>query len=327
MTTQNVSEFLAERVRAVEEAAATKFHEEETALQLMLALPLAERFEQLHEGTYPMSNALARGGLFAAVKDRDRVMLRDKVVRSLSNYSVRFTGDQLNQSDLDVLMAVICEAREQPMGNRVHFTAYRMLKRMGWTHNTDSYARLRECVKRLQRAQVTVEFHRDNKRNLRWTGSFINDFIEADERPLGIEHDAKLEKSHWNLNLDERLSSLFANDEVTLCVWHIRTQLDGRMPLAQFLHSFYSTHEFPLPISVGKLRELSESVEKNASNFIYRLTRALDKLVEIGFLKSYAIDGNPHAKDSLSKIVKVIRVPPSVLAERARERLRSRLPR
>ncbi len=324
MSNQRTTDFLNARVRAAEEAAVTKQQSEEQASQLVLALPLSSRFESLHDGMYPMSNALARGGLFAAVKDRDRVMLRDRVVKSLSNYSVTYTGDQLNQSDLDVLMAVICEARDQPMGNRVTFTAYRVLKRMGWTHNTESYSRLRECLKRLQRAQVTIEFNRENKRAVRYTGSFIKDFLEADERPVGSQHDAKLERSHWNLNLDDRFSSLFANDEVTLGVWHIRTQLDGRMPLAQFLHSFYSTHAEPLPLTVGKLRELSESAEKNGSNFIYRLEKALQKLVKIGFLKSFLIEKSNATYDSLSMIVKVRRIPPPVLAQRARERLRSK---
>ncbi len=322
-----VSEFLSARVRAVEEAAVDKQMQDDEATQLALSLPLSSRFESLHDGIYPMSNVLARGGLFAAVKDRDRALLRDKVVKSLSNYDVTYTGDQLNQSDLDVLMAVICEARDQPMGNRVYFTAYRVLKRMGWTHNTESYARLRECLKRLQRAQVTIELRRENKRSVRYTGSFINDFVEADERPLGSEHDSRLERSHWNLNLDERFSSLFANDEVTLGVWHIRTQLDGRMPLAQFLHSFFSTHAEPFPMTVAKLRELSESTEKNASNFIYRLDRALRKLVEIGFLKSFVIERTVQTSDSLSMIVKVLRIAPSVLAQRARERLRTTRPR
>ena len=320
----SVTEFLAARVREVEEASATKQVEAEQAAQLVLSLPLSSRFDSLHDGVYLMSNVLARGGLFAAVKDRDRLLLREKVVKSLSNYQVTYTGDQLNQSDLDVLMAVICEARDQPMGDRVGFTAYRVLKRMGWTHNTDSYARLRECLKRLQRAQVTIEFKRDNKRSVRYTGSFIKDFAEADNRPLGRENDSKLDRSHWNVNLDERFSTLFANDEVTLGVWHIRTQLDGRMPLAQFLHSFYSTHAEPIPMTVGKLRELSESAEKNASNFIYRLENALRKLVKIGFLKSYSIDRTTQTIDSLSMLVKVSRVPPSVLAQRARERLRGR---
>lgn len=321
----SVTDFLAARVREVEEAATNKHLEAEQAAQLVLSLPLSSRFDSLHDGVYLMSNVLARGGLFAAVKDRDRLLLREKVVKSLSNYQVTYTGDQLNQSDLDVLMAVICEARDQPMGDRVAFTAYRVLKRMSWNHNTESYSRLRECLKRLQRAQVTIEFRRDNKRNVRYTGSFIKDFTEADERPLGHVHDAKLERSHWNVNLDERFSTLFANDEVTLGVWHIRTQLDGRMPLAQFLHSFYSTHAEPIPMTVGRLRELSESAEKNASNFIYRLENALRKLVKIGFLKSYSIDRSNQTTDSLSMVVKVSRVPPSVLAQRARERLRSRV--
>jgi hypothetical protein len=283
--------------------------------QLALALPLSQRFEQLDDSTYPLPNCFARGGLFGALKldEDDRPLLKKVTVASLSNYTITYTGEALNQSDLDVAMALFSEAREQPLSHRVLFTTYRLLQRLSWTMNQASYRRLAASLYRLQRGQIIIEVRRPGRRPNRFVGSIISNFGEDDDRALGRAHDHQVHRHVWNVALDERIASLFSEDEVTLGFWFVRRQLDGRQPLAQFLHNFYSTHRDPIALSMSKLLELSQSRDKNPSNFATGVRRALDRLVSIGFLESYRIDNG---------MVHVVRVAQRVLAARARALLK-----
>lgn len=307
--------------RRVAEEERTASEQRDLAAQseaVSLQLPLSLRFDLLDQERYALPNSFARGGLFAAVKDGNkRVMMREEPIHSLSSYEILYTGDQLNQSDLDVLMALITQSRQQPLGDVVTFTAYSILRRMGWNVNAEGYSRLRESLLRLQRAQVQVKQLRKGKRPISYTGSFINNFLEADERAIDRSGDHQVSKSHWTLRIDAGLSCLFGDEDVTLGLWYLRTKLDGRSPLAQYLMTFFMTHREPLPLSVGKIKELSGSKEKNESNFIYRLENALRKLVQIGFLKSYAIEGSSGTR-AMSKVVKVRRVEQEVLTKLAR---------
>jgi TrfA protein len=289
--------------------------QEEGRLQLSLGL----RFEQLNESRYPMPNSFARGGLFAAVKDgkAPRAMLREKTIVTTSQYDILYTGDQLNQSDLDVLMALLTHSRERPLGELVSFTAYSILRHMKWALNAEGYQRLRESLLRLQRAQVQISVKREGRRPIKFAGSFINNFIEDDKRPICADGDNDVGRSHWTLRFDGELSRLFGDDQVTLGLWYFRRKVDGRMPLAQHLLSFYVTHKEPIPLTVAKLRELSGTTEKNESNFVIRLEKALAKLVDIGFLKSFRII-NDRRTSSMNYMVHVERVDAETVARLAR---------
>ena len=47
------------------------------------------------EETPPVSNVIARSALFAAVKSKDRRMMKDEVVASQDGIQISFTGEQL----------------------------------------------------------------------------------------------------------------------------------------------------------------------------------------------------------------------------------------
>lgn len=47
-------------------------------------------------------NSFLRSSLFAAVQGKDRRFLKEEILASQNGIMVKFTGEQLNQSDLDV---------------------------------------------------------------------------------------------------------------------------------------------------------------------------------------------------------------------------------
>lgn len=69
-------------------------------------------------------NSFIRSALFAAIQSKDRQYIKDTVLASQDGITVKFTGEQLNQTDLDVWETIVHMAREQPLGTFCSFTAY-----------------------------------------------------------------------------------------------------------------------------------------------------------------------------------------------------------
>jgi hypothetical protein len=64
-----------------------------------------------------------RSALFAAIQGKTRARLKKQLLGSVQGVAVRYTGEQLDQSDLDVWEQAVHLARRHPLGNVCHFTA------------------------------------------------------------------------------------------------------------------------------------------------------------------------------------------------------------
>jgi len=109
----------------------------------------------------------------------------------------------------------------------------------------------------------------------------------------------------------------------------MRRKIDGRQPLAQHLLNYYLTHAEPIAMTCEFFKKLTGTKEQNETNFVYRLTKALDKLVHVGFLKGWRFLKEDVDKPHIKRRVVVDRVPSKVLAEQARyelHRQRRRVP-
>jgi len=84
---------------------------------------------------------------------------------------------------------------------------------------------------------------------------------------------------------------LFMEDTTTLLEWDTRKKIGTRATVAMWLHSFYSSHREPIPLSVIKLHELCRSVDA-LSSFRRNIKNALTRLVDIGFLAKFHIEND-----------------------------------
>jgi len=76
-------------------------------------------------------NSFLRSALFAAIQGKTRRWMKKEVLGSLEGISVSFTGQQLDQSDLDVWEQAVHLARLEPLGHTCQFTGYAFLKALG----------------------------------------------------------------------------------------------------------------------------------------------------------------------------------------------------
>lgn len=226
-------------------------------------------------------NALVRGALFNAAKttkDSRREYFHNKQVRTPNGTKIEYRGEELRQDDLSVFMTILHFGRHVSLGQPIYFSAYQMLKELGWSLNKAEYAHLRDCCGRLSATNVSVT-HTNGFEG--YAGSLVRGFAWKDNRDEML--------SRWYVLLEPAIVSLFADNTYTLLEWAERKEIGGRSPLALWLHSFLATHKPPKPLSVRHYYELSQSRAVSFTDFRRRLKQALARLVEIGFLRSYAL--------------------------------------
>ena len=199
-------------------------------------------------------------------------------VAALDGIEIRYTGERLDQGDLDVWESVLHAVRLQELGSQCRLTSYALLKLMGKTDTGKNRATLHERITRLRANAVEVKQGRY---------TYIGGLI------AGAAKDE--ETQEWVIELDAKLRPLFADDQFTQVEWSVRHALDGQ-PLAQWLHSFYASHARPLPMRMETLLELSGSENTEPRSSRQKLRKALDAVTEastaFGETFSYEVRGD-----------------------------------
>jgi hypothetical protein len=219
-------------------------------------------------------NAVLRGALFAAVQGKGRQYFEDALLASQSGITVRFTGMQLDQSDLDVWEQALHLARQHPLGTRCHFTARAFLKALGRRGGGNDVRWLRIALSRLSATDVQI-----THKNRTYHGSLVIEGVRD-------EHTGR-----YALEINPKLAALYTATRWTAVDWEQRQRLRGK-PLALWLQSFYASHAEPYPLSVEYLRRLSGSRTKRVRDFKRHLIQALRDLEAARVVKSFEIEND-----------------------------------
>jgi hypothetical protein len=219
-------------------------------------------------------NSFIRSALFAAIQSKDRQYLKEQVLASQDGITIKFTGEQLNQADLDVWETIVHLARDQPLGTFCSFTAHGLLKALGLPTGNSQHKQLHSTLVRL--TACAVEVHHGGK-------TYFGPLIKS-----GAKDDVT---RHYGVELNRGIIHLFGENQWTALDWQQRQQLRGQ-PLAQALHAFYSSHRTPFPVKLATLKAYTGSRNKQAASFKRQVRAALQQLVEVGFLVGFELDGD-----------------------------------
>jgi hypothetical protein len=88
------------------------------------------------------------------------------------------------------------------------------------------------------------------------------------------------ETGHYVIEINPAIAALYDKDGWTAEEWAQRMALK-KMPLAQWLHGFYSTHRHPYPYKVETLHRLCGSEAAQLFHFRAELREALEKLARV----------------------------------------------
>jgi TrfA protein len=220
------------------------------------------------------SNSFLRSALFAAIQGKDRADFKKAELFSQQGITITYTGQQLNQEDLTVWLALVDLMKKDPLGTECSFTAHSILKYMGLEIGGSGYERLNDAILRMIACAVVIKTGTKT-----YMGSLIDGCV-IDER-------TKL----YKLNLNRHLIKLFGDNDWTAINWEQRKQLRNK-PLCLKLHDYYSSHEKPLPVSIEFLLNITGSTNSQKASFKRQVKTALKELVKIDFLKEYSIEGD-----------------------------------
>ena len=107
-------------------------------------------------------NAVFRSALFPALRSNEkenRPFLKNEEIFCVAGLKILFTGEQFDQSDLDVYLEILNMARSFPLGTPVQFSAYALLKALGLTVGGKEHKRLHEVLIRLCGGVMDITDH------------------------------------------------------------------------------------------------------------------------------------------------------------------------
>jgi len=212
-------------------------------------------------------NSFLRSALFGAIRKGRRRFIKGEQIASVDGIEVRYTGERLDQGDLDVWEALLHAARDQNLGSQVRVTSYALLKLMGRADTGGNRQTLHRRVTRLRAGAIEIKQGR-----YVYIGGLVDEAYKDEET------------QEWIIVLNPRLRALYGPDQFTQIEWAVRHELDGQQ-LAQWLHGFYASHAKPFPIKIETLHKLCGSEAVLMSDFAKKLRKALDAVAEASAAK------------------------------------------
>jgi TrfA protein len=226
------------------------------------------------EDRHGSPNSFLRSALFAAIQSKDRVFLNKAEIFSQQGITITYSGEQLNQEDMTVWLALVDLMKKDSLGTECRFTAHEILKYMGLPTGGTQYQQLEVALCRMTICLVRIETER-----YIYGESLIEGFV--------IDKDT----NQYEIRLSRHLIKLFGDCDWTAINWEQRKQLRNK-PLSLKLHDYYSSHDKPFPVSLEFLSDFTGSVNKQKADFKRKVKTALEELVRIGFLRGYSIERN-----------------------------------
>ncbi len=219
-------------------------------------------------------NALLRSAFFAGIHSKKRQKLGIQIkpekepegvtIAAQDGIKIKYAGTQLNQYDADVFFEALHLARRHSLETECVFTGGSFLRGIGRTRNDLNYEDLNDSLKRLRNGSLEIEWNIKGRRYV-FTGSLVASYIRETTTKL------------YKVTFASEIRTLFSPACWTQLEWNERMALKGK-PLAQWLHSYYSTHASPFPVSVAFLHEKTGSPTKLLKHFKTELRNAFGHL-------------------------------------------------
>jgi hypothetical protein len=219
-------------------------------------------------------NPVLRGALFAAVQGKNRAVFQRELLACQKGLQIRFTGIQLDQSDLDVWEQALHLARLHPLGTRCEFSVYGFLKALGRKTGKSEHEWLKNSFARLMGCGVELTYQQERKT---YGGSLLEFMRDDDSGRYVVIFNPKI--------------LTFYEGGWTAIDWQGRQLLRGK-PLALWLHGYLATHAKPYPVKVETIRSFSGSSNKELRGFKRKLIVALSELKNIGFIMGFDFEGD-----------------------------------
>lgn len=227
--------------------------------------------EKSDNGAVP--NDIIRSSIFGLKEVSSKEFLQEKVIGSCKDLRVTYTGKELNQSDLDVWIAVKKSfIRDENCDQNIVFQSKDILKTLNKTYGTNDKKWLRSKLVGMSASVIVIE---NLKKGSGCAFSLIKNLEWLDDY------------NTFRLSLDPKILELFKKDSFSYLDLENRKLL--KTDLAKWLYNYYRSHKTPFPVYDTSIHEWCGSKMKNKIEFRNRLKKSLKELQEIQFLKEFIV--------------------------------------
>jgi TrfA protein len=234
------------------------------------------------DGKRAAPNAVFRSALFPALNFKEgRAFLKEKRLASVDGVDVLFTGEQFDQSDLDVYLELLNLARPLPLGTPLRFSAYSLLKALGRATGKANHEWLHGVMIRLRGGTVDMTDHKKR---------YFGGLIEG-----GFKDEIT---RHYEITINPKFAVLFGFGMWATIDREQRRAL-GRNQTAKALHAYYSTHAAPGSHSFDTLARIAGLNGKNHRDVKANIIKAHDHMKAKGCLVGYEVKEDtiaPHVR-------------------------------
>jgi len=200
-----------------------------------------------------MPNHLNRSSLIAPIARGKRRFHRQTTMITRRDCVLEYTGEQLDEADGDLIMALIFFARSQPFGTPVPLNRKRLLRKIkpGVIGSTQ-YEWLHRSMKRLREGTLFLEAKKPDGSTRYSLGRLKSFSILKD-----LSYDDVNEI--YSYELDPRWVVMFGNREYSLLDWDKRMQIRRGLDMAKTLQRLVATSDDP--VQRYALEELKAQME------------------------------------------------------------------
>jgi hypothetical protein len=240
-----------------------------------------------------MPNHINRSSLFAPVARGRRKFHRQTPMVTRSDCVLEYTGEQLDEADADLVMALIYFAQKQPLGTPVPLERARLLRKIGRATSGQHYDWLHRRIKALTEATLFLEAKKPDGSTRYTIGKTISFRIVS-----SFVYDDKTES--YIYTLDPRWVQMFGNREYALIDWDKRLQIGRGQDMAKALQRLFATSSDP--VQRYALDWLKDKLEYSGRmrDFRESLLRACAELERLDIIARARIEQSTRGKEQLA---------------------------
>lgn len=175
-----------------------------------------------------LPSEIARSALFGLPRRGRRKFRRREVIFSSSDTVIRYSGEQLDQGDLEVWLLLVMVAQGQDLDKMLHLRTGPMLRALKRNDKGNSRKALRASLSRLVECSLHIQYRRDGKNR----GGGFN-FLEG----FAIDEDTK----EIATKIGETMYKLFSGGFTSLIAFEQHVSLESNM--AKAIHKYAAGHK------------------------------------------------------------------------------------
>lgn len=242
-------------------------------------------------GAFP--NHLNRSSFIAPIARGRRKFHRQAAMVTRRDCVLEYTGEQLDEADGDLIMALIAFAQPFPVGTSVPLNRAELLRKIKRSTGKHDYEWLHRRIKALTEATLFLEAKKPDGSTRYSIGKTVSFRIIA-----AFSYDDEAEA--YSYSLDPRWVQMFGNREYSLIDWDKRMQIGRGQDMAKTLQRLLATSADPVQRYALDWLKSKMEYSGRMRDFRDALARAVRELERLEIIAKGCIEDSTKGKPQLA---------------------------